>query len=342
MAMVNSEPSPAVRRRPRRWALVWTIAAVIVSVGAAVLPHLEIRGVAAIPIAQALVPLGALVLLVVALTSLVLRIWAAAVVLLVAAVISGAPALTPVAAGQQCESVGSMTVVSFNAKLAGAAPAALSELIRTTNTDAVILLETDETLIRAVLSEGGLAEALPYRTREVSEGPASGSVILSAYPLSQEENVPGSEFDQVSAVATVAGAGDVRLAAVHPPPPVWQPNGWRNGIDDVGAWVRQTSDDRLIVAGDFNASFAHPALRRFASGLRTAAEAAGPLPWPTWPEEKPVPAFTAIDHIFGRGAIPSSWDSSPVAGSDHRAVIATWHLCGGFPSEMTEDPKISR
>ncbi|MDN5746294.1 MAG: endonuclease/exonuclease/phosphatase family protein [Microbacterium sp.] len=324
---MSSQRVGVSRRRTRRQVIVWTSVAVVISVCAAVLPYLEIRGVAAIPVAQALVPLGALVLLLLAITSLIFRVWAAALVLIVGAVISGVPALTPVHVGEACESDARVTVLSFNAKLAGADPAAIAALIRTTEPDAVMLLEADETLIDAVLTEDGLADVLPYRTHEVTPGPANGSVILSAHPLSLEENIPGSEFDQVSAVATLPGAGTVRLAAVHPPPPVWQPNGWRSGIDDITTWVRQTRDDRLIIAGDFNASFAHPVLRGLASGLRSAAEAAGPIPWPTWPEEKPIPAFTAIDHIFARGATPTHWDSFHVEGSDHRAVIATWNLC---------------
>lgn len=326
--MVSSQRVRMSRRRTRRQVILWTSIAVAISSCAAALPYLEIRGVAAIPVAQALVPLGALVLLLLALTSLTFRVWAAALVFIIGAVIGGAPALTPVQVGEACETVTRMTVLSFNAKLAGADPAALAGLIRTTEPDAVMLLETGETLIDALLNEHELADVLPYRTREVTPGPASGSVVLSAYPLSLEENIPGSEFDQVSAVATLPGAGTVRLAAVHPPPPVWQPNGWLSGLDDITTWVHQTGDDRLIVAGDFNASFAHPALRRLASGLRSAAEAAGPVPWPTWPAGKPVPAFTAIDHIFARGATPTHWDSFTVEGSDHRAVIATWHLCG--------------
>ena len=68
-------------------------------------------------------------------------------------------------------------------------------------------------------------------------------------------------------------------------------------------------------------------VRRLASGLRSGAEAAGPIPWPTWPEEKAIPAFTAIDHIFSRGATPLEWSTVAIAGSDHRAVITGWGLC---------------
>lgn len=324
------ETSTTARVRPRSHRrLVWTTFAIAVSAVAAVLPHLEISGIAAIPVAQALVPVGAVGLLILAGVSLVLRSWTAAAAFVLGAVISVIPALTPLHAGAECEVDRTATILSFNAKFADADPAALSDLIRATEPMAVILLETSEPLIEAILFEHNLADALPHRTREVSPGRASGSVILSAYPLSREENVPGSEFDQVSAVATVPGAGDVRIAAVHPPPPVWQPNGWRDGLDDIAAWVRDAPDETLIVAGDFNASFAHPALRRLASGLRSGAEAAGPVPWPTWPEGKVIPAFTAIDHIFARGAAPLAWSTVAIAGSDHRAVVAEWGMCTG-------------
>ena len=325
--MASEQGRRIVRRRTRRQVITWTTVAATISLLAAALPYLEIRGVAAIPVLQALVPLGAVALLVFALTSMVFRLWAAALVFVIGAAISGIPTLTPIREAQACEAGTPLTVLSFNAKLSGADPAALSELIRATRPDAVVLLETNETLIDAVRIQNDLADALPYRTREVTQGQASGSVILSAHPLSLEENVPGSEFDQVSAVATMPGDVDVRLAAVHPPPPVWQPNGWLRGLDDIAAWVDQTPDDRLIVAGDFNASFAHPALRRLASGLRSGAEAAGPVPWPTWPEGRLVPAFTAIDHVFARDAAPSDWHSYAVDGSDHRAVVARWTLC---------------
>lgn len=248
-------------------------------------------------------------------------------VLLIGAAVSGIPALTPTRTAGACRPGTPFAVMSFNTTLSGADPVALSELIRTSEADAVILLEADEGLVDEVLVDQGLVDALPFRTREVTPGPATGSVILSRHPLSLEEDVPGSEFDQVSAVATLPGAETVRLAAVHPPPPVWQPNGWLDGLDDIAAWIDTAPDSRLIVAGDFNASFAHPALRRLGSGLRAGAEAAGPVPLPTWPEEKPIPAFTAIDHIFARGAAPVDWKTFSVEGSDHRAVIARWSLC---------------
>lgn len=186
MTMISPSPRRMFRRRTRRQVVIWTAVAATISLCTAALPFLEVRGVAAIPVAQALVPLGVIALALLALTAAFLRLWAAALVLVLGAVIGGVPTLTPVRTAQACEISAPLTVMSFNTKLADADPAALSELIRTSESDAVILLEADERLIDELLTAHGLVDVLPYRTREVSAGQASGSVILSAYPLSLE------------------------------------------------------------------------------------------------------------------------------------------------------------
>lgn len=307
--------------------LAWTIAALAVAVPAIVLPHLDLVAGGVVPIAQALLPIGSLALLVLAIVPLIARAWMAAGVLALAAVLAVVPVLTPVADASACQTSTPLTVLSFNAKFAGADPDQLAELISSSGADVVMLLETNEALIDDVLSRSGLAQTLPYRTRQVSANAYAGSVILSAYPLSAEQDIPGSVFDQVSALATLPDGSAVRVAAVHPPPPVGQPGRWYAAVAAIDQWIRATTDSRLVVAGDFNSSFSHPVFRRLAGDLVTAAQAAGPIPWPTWPQEKPLPAFTAIDHVLARGAVPTGWDSAYVPGSDHRAVIAHWNLC---------------
>lgn len=314
-------------RRLSRRHLAWTIAALAVSIPVALLPHLDVLAGGLVPIAQALLPVGALALLALAIVPLLARAWLAAGVLALGAALAVVPALTPVSAASVCPSPAPLTVLSFNAKFAGADPEQLADLIASSGADVVMLVETSEDLIDDVLSRSGLAEALPHRTKQVSQNAYKGTVILSAYPLSAETDIPGSVFDQVSAVATLPDGTGVRVAAVHPPPPVGQPGDWHSAVTAIDEWIRATTDSRLVVAGDFNASYSHPVFRHLTSGLRMAAEAAGVIPWPTWPQEKPVPAFTAIDHVLARGAVPTGWDSAYIPGSDHRAVIAEWALC---------------
>nr|WP_243751961.1 endonuclease/exonuclease/phosphatase family protein [Leucobacter weissii] len=266
---------------------------------------------------------------------LVLRAWGAAAVLAAAAVAGVLPTLTPTGAFAQADGVAcgaeaaAFRVVSFNAQFGEADPGRLAAQIRDEDPDAVILVEATEPLIRALLVDEGLAEALPERSGEVSTGGASGSVILSAHPLRDEDRAPGSAFDQPTAVAAVPGFGDVRLVAVHPHPPIPGARLWRDGLGMLDRWLEAAPDETLIVAGDFNASYAHPAFRELAGGFVNASAAAGPIPWPTWPEsDRPIPAFTAIDHVLVRGGAPAEWRSFAVEGSDHRGVAAGLRLCG--------------
>jgi endonuclease/exonuclease/phosphatase (EEP) superfamily protein YafD len=314
-------------RRRSRWRVVWTVAAAVVVAGAVLLPHLDIAVGGVIPAAQALVPVGAAALIVLAVVSAAARTWIAAAILTVGAVLAALPTLTPLRATADCTVEATLTAVSFNAKFADADTAVLAERVRAARADVVVLVETDEAMIDALLEGEGLAAWFPHRTRTVTAGGVNGSVILSAHPLSDEADIPGSVFDQVTAVALLPGGTQVRVAALHPPPPVGQPLDWRAGLQAIDRWIEATPDAPLVVAGDFNASYAHPAFRHLSATLRSAAEAAGPIPWPTWPEERPVPAFTAIDHILARGAVPTSWDAFAVPGSDHRAVVGTFGLC---------------
>ena len=108
--MASEQGRRIVRRRTRRQVITWTTVAATISLLAAALPYLEIRGVAAIPVLQALVPLGAVALLVFALTSMVFRLWAAALVFVIGAGISGIPTLTPIREGEVCEAGTPLTV----------------------------------------------------------------------------------------------------------------------------------------------------------------------------------------------------------------------------------------
>ena len=313
--------------RSRRRRIRWIVAALLLAIPAVALPHLDVLAGGIVPIAQALLPVAAIMLVLLAGISLVARAWAAALILVAGAVLAALPALTPMKGGPECAGGTSLTVLSFNAKFARADPDQLGALIRSADADIVVLLETDETLIEVLLDGQGLEAEVPYRTREVSPGAVSGSVVLSAYPLRDEEDIPGSVFDQVSAVAVLPGGDGVRVAGVHPPPPVWQPDAWHEAITDLTTWVRNTPDSRLIVAGDLNASFAHPVFRTLAAPFRSSAEAAGPIPWPTWPHDKPVPPFTAIDHVLARNAAPIREEIVRIDGSDHAAVVGGWSLC---------------
>jgi endonuclease/exonuclease/phosphatase (EEP) superfamily protein YafD len=83
-----------------------------------------------------------------------------------------------------------------------------------------------------------------------------------------------------------------------------------------------------VVAGDFNATLDHSALRAGTAGCGDAAAQRGAGLTPTW---GPSPRFRGIgpqiDHVFAtEGITAETFDVHDVDGSDHRAVLTTLRL----------------
>ncbi|MBE2997876.1 endonuclease/exonuclease/phosphatase family protein [Nocardiopsis sp. HNM0947] len=116
----------------------------------------------------------------------------------------------------------------------------------------------------------------------------------------------------------------------HPVPPV-APSGIERWTYETASLPEADDGGPLrIVAGDFNATLDHAALRDLlASGYVDAAAETGNGLEPTWPNGRPSPPLT-IDHVLVDGT--ASVDATSVhdaPGSDHRAVLATLTLPAG-------------
>ncbi|MEW1982017.1 endonuclease/exonuclease/phosphatase family protein [Citricoccus sp. NPDC079358] len=345
------------RRRRLRWAVLVTC--VVLAALLAVLPHPAITRPWVIPALQSLVPVLCAVAGVVALLVLVFRQWWSAGVLAAGAVLGLLPTLVPLGAlgagfGAGIErgaevglEAGELTVLSLNAEYGGVDPAALAaalgasgtggahgadEVGRASGVDVLVLVEADEGLVTA-LQEHGALDGLPYRTETIPDEPqggkAGGAVILSAHPLRSEGVLPRfathRHFDQPVAVVEHPELGAVRVVGIHPVPPIgddFVPS-WDDTLRGLDRWQAAHSDLPLILAGDFNASHAHPQFRALADGFTPAAAAAGPLPGPTWPVESWVPPFTAIDHVLLRGLAPRDYERLDFPGTDHRGILTT-------------------
>lgn len=139
-----------------------------------------------------------------------------------------------------------------------------------------------------------------YPYRNVVEGDAaSGSAILSKYPLSTAPGIK-STLAMPGSVAVVAGH-PVNLQLVHPLPPF--PGGvadWRRELGLVRTYAREVRGGPTLVAGDFNATQDHAAFRRIlnAGGLRDSATLVGAAHTPSWPATVRRPLGTQIDHVL--------------------------------------------
>jgi endonuclease/exonuclease/phosphatase (EEP) superfamily protein YafD len=277
--------------------------------------------------------------------SLALRQWTAAgVALVVVALLAWAvvprwvnTAATPAGASNASDHP-SVRILTSNMLVGKADPATLLGLVRDHRVDVLALQEyTSEA--QEALEQAGIGGLLPYRETYPDEG-GGGSALYARFPLHDggvRKN--GGGFLQAYALMTVPGAAPLLVESAHPSAP------YRLG-DQLSIWWSDLAEEPTalagpdgmtdladtgpaaplrILAGDFNATLDHAALRRLiGSGYRDAAEAMGSGLIGTWGPYKghPIPPVT-LDHVLVDKRIGVRAVSvHRVPGSDHRAVFA--------------------
>lgn len=184
----------------------------------------------------------------------------------------------------------------------------------------------------AALDAAGIADRLPYR--ELSPGiDASGTGVYSRFPVTR---APGLEcactFTMTGVTVAVPGTSPVELLAAHPLAP-YEPRVVDLWLDDLARLPRATPDGAVrILAGDFNATLDHAALRDLVdSGYADAASAVGEGLTGTWQPfagdrgtyGRLRPPRVALDHVLvDERAGVASVAFAEFPGGDHLSVIA--------------------
>lgn len=203
-----------------------------------------------------------------------------------------------------------LTVMSVNVLLAGADPGEVMALVREHDVDALALQESRPEWIHRL---DALGAAAWFRGRAVR---AEDEALLTRAPLAPTGRPAEGEV-------TLPGGRTVRLTVVHPFPPISRES-WRGWHDELLALPPPAPGVTSVLAGDFNATLDHPELREvLGRGYRDAAATVGAGWTPTWPAGRRFPPEITIDHVLvSEDVAVLGFDVRPVAGSDHRAVIA--------------------
>lgn len=274
---------------------------------------------------------AALVLLALA---LVVRRWrAAAVAALAVLALAGAvlPRALPTDPGPDHPDGRVLRVLTANLQLGEADPETLAGMVRDHRVD-VLALQEFTAAAESALDQAGLADELPYRRTNPIDG-SPGSAIYSRYRLDDSgvrRNIGG--FTQAYATVDVPDGEPVLVESVHPCAPYsirslscWWP--------DLAAQPAATPDGPIrILAGDFNATLDHVALRRLLdTGYRDAAAAVGAGLIPTWGpyDRRPLPPVTLDRILVDERVGVEDVTVLGLPGSDHRAVLAELRLPPG-------------
>lgn len=283
---------------------------------------------ARIPVLQAAFPIigGLAIVWAAFLVVLLRRRILLAVPALLVALVPFALAIPTMSANTVAASDEDEVIAASNLEFGEAKTNALIDHVRTLDVDTLVLTElTPEAA--AALDRAGAADLLPYRVGSPQPG-ADGTAILSRHTLTEisAEHVPGL-FDQP--VATVhAPTGDYVLRAMHPYPPTSRlVRGWHRQLSQAADWVAdQPAQTPLVLAGDFNASAAHPVYRRLSAGMVDAHRATGSGWVRTWPQSSGIPPFIQLDHVLVRHGDVVGAGTAMLDGTDHALVWARLRL----------------
>ncbi|MDN6511689.1 MAG: endonuclease/exonuclease/phosphatase family protein [Corynebacterium sp.] len=211
-----------------------------------------------------------------------------------------------------------LRVMALNTYFNGADDASIVAQTRRLDPDVLILSETAPDEVAAVERGTGLVATAPVR----DTGGASGTAVLvrqdaatSAGTVTADLGLTGHQTPSVQLV----GQMSTEVVGVHTRPPAYS--------DLIGGWSRDLgtlreefagSESPVVLAGDFNATVAHPEFRDL---LDTAGltDCGGGLTAPTWPDRFPL---VRIDHILVRDGTCTDGGTVQVDGTDHRGVWA--------------------
>ncbi len=194
--------------------------------------------------------------------------------------------------------------------------------------DLITLEEFTPPALQRMVASGVLA-SFPYSCVAPTPG-ATGFLIASRLRLTDcrvRTVLWDGVWMQYMVEATLwSPGGPVALRVVHslaPFPAYWRE--WSAALAAVGQSMRASGDSRMLMVGDFNATWGNSGfVALLHDGLTDGAAARGKATDMTWPNGAVVPPFVRIDHVLtGARLAVTEIAAKPGFGSDHRYLIAT-------------------
>jgi endonuclease/exonuclease/phosphatase (EEP) superfamily protein YafD len=256
-------------------------------------------------------------------TEQTLRRWiSGALVVSVLGAVFHAILLAPLYVGHHPSGPADLTVISLNAKRGNADAGDVVAMVKAEKAQVLVLVEVTPAL-RSRLSTAGLDALLPNIGGEPGED-ASGTMVFSAYPLTEKAALPlthgGYRF-------RVAAPTPFWLVAVHMGQPLNKQGRFWRADWSVLEQVVPALQGSVIMSGDMNTTLEHRTMRTLlGEGFTDAARQANSGWQPTYPATL---GFIAIDHVLTRGDYGAvSTRTQRIGGSDHRALIARLAVVG--------------
>jgi endonuclease/exonuclease/phosphatase (EEP) superfamily protein YafD len=190
----------------------------------------------------------------------------------------------------------------------------------------LVTLEEAITPDETELANGGALAGLPYRFQVKRDDPKA-FLVASKYPLSGEHVVYYDYFPLIVQATVHLPTGTFSLWVVHTTAPV--PGSyaqWKGQLSEVAHLVKARGLSKLLVVGDFNATWNNKGFRSILdTGVLDGAAARGHAFAMTWSQKLgPIPPLVRIDHLLtGTGVAVTKIPTGHGPGSGDRAEMAT-------------------
>ena len=211
-------------------------------------------------------------------------------------------AVSPSGTSEMRGSAEQISVLSINMKQSSGSTSDVAREAKLRGADVIVLLECDETAANDLVRQEGMAE-YRFRSPASRKTTLAASVILSRVPLESSGGDIGlarpNDLQQPYVRLSLASGKSVVVVGVHPVPPLPALAGaWAAESTDVRAFAEKQErlGDRVILAGDFNATRDHPSFRKILEGRVEVSKSWGLAA--TWPSSTPL---LSLDHIVARG-----------------------------------------
>ncbi|MBL1074398.1 endonuclease/exonuclease/phosphatase family protein [Nocardia sp. 2] len=217
-----------------------------------------------------------------------------------------------------------VTVMQSNLLFGAADVTAVLNTVRADRVDVLTLEELTQPALDRLWA-AGITEELPYYYVEPASG-GQGSGIFSRYPLQDGVRFDGFHLFNLRATMIHPELGALTVFQFHPVPPLADFAQWKWEMARVRDLLDQ-QPGKVIVGGDFNATYDHADFRDLLRGrYADAGELVGIGALPTWPEDKPGGPYIGIDKVLVAGGHATEVRALTIPGTDHRAVVARLRL----------------
>lgn len=222
-----------------------------------------------------------------------------------------------------------MTLNTLNGR---ASAKQIVQTVREQHVEVLCLQELTDGMV-SDLEAAGIDELLPYHVVSTGASSISNGGRNGIWTAAPEDNVSRNllpiETSSMPAASIQIGSRTVRVVSVHPNSPTRGAEDlWNEGLSIIGSLSGY--DHSYLIMGDFNSTWDHARFRDLlGSAFVDASQQSGEGFHMTYPSNSSLPSLIEIDHIvYARdsGITASSLETVEIAGSDHKALVATLEI----------------